>query len=719
MKPIIILLALCLLYPLVLEGQSPQKKDPDELALLNACLENNARKVYPLLGSGADLKESKEASFWLFKLLQKQTVDDGGIVLSNFDVINAENRRAPNPQDVEIFILLLRSGADISMHGIEGKDDAGIQVIEMTEDVNLHMGGGEKTSSKIVYHSKTGLNALEYAQKNKLIYFTEAFDVVSLPLLKEIKDPSAVKKLIRNGANVNAKSLIEGFTPLFIACQYENQEIISTLLENGADPNLALGNAITPIFTVASIGHPTTARLLLNAGAKINEPLKEFHTPFRYAFGKHNTPMVEFFLKEGLQPDQFIGEKNLTALYFSAQEGFTDLVKILLEAGADPNLADEEGQTPVCIAAYMGRFEATEELVRAGAKLDDPAFETNTPLMHAYSHKHLDVFKLLLESGADPNWRLNNERTALHFAVHNRNEDYLLPLLESGADPNLVMSDGNTPLSLAVRDSNLYMSRVLLEAGADIHWRGPDGENLLFINNDLSMVDLLVAEGADINGLDNRKRDALAYALVKKEQEKAHRLIEHHASMEAANTYFSIYETDKAFIKYLKKNGAEFKFRDEAYDLEEAGWYDFYLVMKLGLMNIPDYDARSWPFSMGGAFGIVPMYKFKANCSALINFIGSGGIYLINVHMTPTLRYCISSSGLYLGAGGQYQYILDASGGKDNPEYEYTGRRSFIAPYVAIGFEAYTGYMELGYRVRDTDQPGILSITLGFNIADL
>ena len=719
MKNISFLLALCLLYSYALQGQSSQSKNPDEMALLNACLGNNTIKVYHLLGTEANLNESREASFRLFELLQRQTANDGGYVLIDSEAFKTEERRETIPEDLSVFMLLLRAGADITMHGIEGKDDDGVKTTDIGDNIVLYTGSDEKTKSKIVYHSKTGLNALEYAKKYKLNDFVKVFDVVSLPLLKEIKDPAAVKKLIEHGADVNERSTIEGFTPLFIACQYGNQEVISTLLENGADPNLSLNNGMTPIFAVAENGSPETAQQIMKAGAKINEAVEEFYTPFRNAIINQNTPIVKFLLNNGVEADQYLGSEKTSALYYSAQEGYTHMLEILLKAGADPNLAHEGGQTPVCIAAYFGRSESIALLVQAGAKLDDPAFENNTPLMHAFTHEHPEAFKLLLESGADPNCRLQNERTALHFVVQKRREEYLLPLIVADADPNLVMSDGNTPLSLAVRDSNLYMAGVLLEAGADIHWEGPGGENLLFINDDPLMVDFLAAKGADINGLDRRKRNALVDALEKKEQEKVYSLMKNDADMEAANNYFSIYKTDKAFIKYLKENGAKFKFRDEAYNLEEPGWVDYYLVLKLGLLNIPEYDARSWPFSMGGAIGLVPIYKFKANCSLLLNFIGSEGLYLINAHVTPTLRYCLIPSGLYIGAGGQYQYILAASGGKDRPDFVYEGPRSYIAPYVALGFEAYEGYMELGYRVRDKDQPGIFSITFGFNIADL
>jgi ankyrin repeat protein len=110
-------------------------------------------------------------------------------------------------------------------------------------------------------------------------------------------------------------------------------------------------------------------------------------------------------------------------------------VKVLLAKGADPNVKDRFGRTPLCIAAKFGRT---------------------------------DVVKALLAKGADINMkdRHSHNRTALILAVDNGHIDTVKALLAEGADLNARDKFGETALACAKRCGHMKIARSLKEAGA-------------------------------------------------------------------------------------------------------------------------------------------------------------------------------------------------------------------------------------------------------------
>lgn len=113
----------------------------------------------------------------------------------------------------------------------------------------------------------------------------------------------------------------------------------------------------------------------------------------------------------------------------------------LLRRGAPVNAADKYGSTPLYLAAVQGETEIVRMLLGAGA---DPNRESEgetegTPLCAAASWGRTEIVRLLLQHGADPNAieRSSEERmTALKWARQNGHADVVAVLLEAGADPD-------------------------------------------------------------------------------------------------------------------------------------------------------------------------------------------------------------------------------------------------------------------------------------------
>ena len=96
-------------------------------------------------------------------------------------------------------------------------------------------------------------------------------------------------------------------------------------------------------------------------------------------------------------------EEGVSSLFVSAQNGHSDIVKLLLEKGADVNRADEEGVSPLFISAQNGHFDTVKLLLENGADPNQANVDASTPISMAAADGHIDIVKALLDAGADRN----------------------------------------------------------------------------------------------------------------------------------------------------------------------------------------------------------------------------------------------------------------------------------------------------------------------------
>lgn len=161
-------------------------------------------------------------------------------------------------------------------------------------------------------------------------------------------------------------------------------------------------------------------------------------------------------------------DEGRTPLLVAAIAGYDEIVSEILSHQPNLETRDEGGLSALMVASAVGRAEIVSELLRAGALPDGTGtFPKETALMKSSIPNSPNCIKLLLEAGAEVNGQNEAGSTALMTAVHWGNLDCARLLINAGASVNLRDSRGRTALFHAVAASRESMCSILLAAGAD------------------------------------------------------------------------------------------------------------------------------------------------------------------------------------------------------------------------------------------------------------
>lgn len=313
--------------------------------------------------------------------------------------------------------------------------------------------------------------------------------------------PALVQGLVQAGANVNlaaqakdgAGNANTGWSPLHAAAAHceKSEPTLRALLTAGANPLAKTGNGQTVMLVLAACdgdtalaAKPLLERAKVRAGGEFRKHLNEYDvtgmTALLQSVAHRQDGLLRLLLQAGANPNLAAKSGNQpTALMDATTKGATETVKLLLANGADPDRAGQDGTAPLHLAVDTGQTALAQQLL-AGKASPNLVRNGRTLLLQVVEAGQLEMARALLAAGAKPDIADATGRTPLHVAAARGDADAVALLLASRANPNLTQSDGYTPLLLAAEKGFLPVVSALLAGRADPDRAAPDGMTALY-----------------------------------------------------------------------------------------------------------------------------------------------------------------------------------------------------------------------------------------------
>ena len=298
---------------------------------------------------------------------------------------------------------------------------------------------------------------------------TDGGGLTPLVLAAREGDLDTVKVLVEAGADVNQVTRY-GWSPLLTATQNRNYQIGKYLLAHGADPNRANNGGWTPLYLATDnrnieggdypvrapdMDHLEFIQLLLDHGANVNARVCGAQSTPQQCKGDSTETRTIFTM-------QWLYEDGATPFWRAAQSGDVTLMKLLLAHGADPKIATAHNVTPLAVASGIGWVEGI-------------TFEWSEA-------ENVEAVKLCLDAGIDPNAADDEGRTALHGAAHKGRNEVVKLLVAHGANleaHDLGSRDTVNGAMLGVTWIPLHYAQGLVRVGVQSAIPHPETEALL------------------------------------------------------------------------------------------------------------------------------------------------------------------------------------------------------------------------------------------------
>lgn len=437
---------------------------------------------------------------------------------------------------------------------------------------------GDRATVRTLLQQRANVNAAEADGSTPLLWAAEADDVETAVLL------------LNAGANANAANR-NGITPLWLAAGNRDAELASVLLKAGANPNVSLPGGEALLMAAARAGNAELAEALIRGGANVAATGPDFgETALMIAAAANQAAMVKTLLAHGAEVDgrsktlayskdrfglegvvTILPHGGWTPLMYAAREGSTEAVRALCAGGAQPNLADPDGETALLVAILNNHYETAAALVEKGADVNQADSTGMGPLYASVDMNTLgeifgrpgrapsgavsalELMRLLLNQGANPNAGLKEAApqrahtpgeptlgagaTPLARAAHTGDVAAVELLIARGASVSQPLKNGTTPLMFAAglgrgvsafaKDYGteaglIAAAKALLDHGADINAISAAGQTAIhfaaqaadanFPQPSDDMVKLLASRGAKLDVVDKQKRSPVEMA---------------------------------------------------------------------------------------------------------------------------------------------------------------------------------------------------------------
>lgn len=282
----------------------------------------------------------------------------------------------------------------------------------------------------------------------------------------EEEDYEACKELLEGGADVNMKDKMTESTALHIAAKNGYWDIIELLINNKADYNAQDILLRSPLhLAVDKDQFNCCEKLLENENIDVNIKDKNDDTPLHCAAKQGRLRTCILLLNHTKTDVNAKNKRGMNPLHVAAHENQSNIIRILMDKGADWKMQDKNLHWPIHYAAQKGFPESCEALLLKCSDADkDKQLKAalrdgKTPLMLAAKCGHHKCCTKL--SKAYINAKDKQNHTALHYAAIGGFENTVAELLDMGADPNTQNKDGKAPIHEAASKKKVGCLKLL------------------------------------------------------------------------------------------------------------------------------------------------------------------------------------------------------------------------------------------------------------------
>ncbi len=284
---------------------------------------------------------------------------------------------------------------------------------------------------------------------------------------------------------------------LFRAAERGDVKAAEEFIKAGVDINERNSDGRSPILLAVMYNKAEMVRLLIRSGADIKTPYRFGESLLHVAINRDSDMAMKELIDAGVNIDAR-NEKGETSFFIGASLGRKS-TSILLNAKADVNARNNDGQTPLISAAVLCNLESIDMLLKSGADVNATDLHGNTALTNAAGiiHTRMISFKVneervtatvnkLLNAGANIKAKIQHEGAdALLLASREGHTEVVKLLIKAGANVNIKTTiDGYTPLIEAAKGGHKDVVKLLLTAGADPKRKDRIGRNAAMWSTD-------------------------------------------------------------------------------------------------------------------------------------------------------------------------------------------------------------------------------------------
>ncbi|XP_065488502.1 ankyrin repeat and SOCS box protein 3 isoform X1 [Caloenas nicobarica] len=308
------------------------------------------------------------------------------------------------------------------------------------------------SAARLLKYMHNGLEMLGYQQRRDIRHkrqekhrmdFTESYDdqCSAVGIAARAGNVDLLKKLMRKRHSLDVPDN-RGWMPIHEAAAHRSNECLKMLIRAAPSKDYIHTKTfvgMTPLHLAAYYGSSEGVRILLEAGARPNEITTDETTTLFLAVQSGKADIVKILIGYGANVEGPHTWSGWNSLHQASLEGHTEIMKILLEAGASKECEDDYGITPLFIAAQYGKLECLRLLITFGANVNCQAKDKASPLLIAAQEGHTECVELLLASRADANLYCNedNWQLPIHAAAemgHKKILELLIPVTDRICD---------------------------------------------------------------------------------------------------------------------------------------------------------------------------------------------------------------------------------------------------------------------------------------------